>query len=606
MEVWAGKRHREIEASRGNKRVRDASQLPGFNGHDLDVIEDGTELFWSVVHGCAPPAEGEDQTPPAPAKRLPKYFKTIAPAYTHVDKVLEGNGVIVAEDATASAAWLKARGLPLDKVWKRFYTISLSTYHYRLLLDNELNKRNCYEVIRGHVPCHAYADVELYPANNPRMQTMDQFNEFMDIFLDIFENWVKNYLNVEVTRYTLESSAYDRVTGEPTKFSRHYKWVLSSGTTHAMFVNNAHVGALMQRFECFLIKKYGPSTRDGNIFYFWKEKIKHSPPDPFKDKSMPIDMGVYTDNRMYRMDGNQKLGSSRPLLPYEKAGDEKKEANENPSLEETILYSILCPPPDACGKPINLLTITRPDGTPAISTSNLYAHRASQHPHHISLHANGTSINSTHIPQVQDFIVYDDDTDYDDMKKPLCRGTTWGGRNGTSMKPNFCTPMSSAFCSAFSDELEKWGRRKNRTVTRLKMDHADFDRTRMQFTVTFKQYCHVLHADPASNTTRHRSNRGYFRINLIDMTYICCCLDPDHKGRNSVPQNIMQSIKETFGKRVEKFIMAFNTRYGLDPVRELCSIFTQLQTGSYTLCESSAGEEEASDEESACQGMISG
>lgn len=612
MEEWAGKRHREMEeegnenATKKKKKSRSDSERPPFNGYNLSGYDDAKELFWSVMHGCKLPDGEVEEEPPLPKGKL-KIFKKIQPAYAFTNNQRQGHGIIIAEDATASKAWLLARGLDADKTWKRFYTVSLNTYYHKLLLANEVMDRCFYEVLREEAPCHAFADVEIYPATNPRMQTMAQFNEFMDIFLGIFEKWLADFFNVEVTRYTLESSRYDRTTGEPTKFSRHYKWTLSYGPTNfAMFENVMHVGALMRRFECFIINTYGPSTRDGNIFYFWKDKIKHSPPDAFKDKSSPFDYGVYTRGRMFRVKDSHKIGGGADgfLMAYEKAGDEKKPPEEYPSLESTIRYSLLCPPPEACGHPLHLLALTEPDGSAPSGTSNLYAHRAQQHPRHISVHTNGTSINDNHIPRVNDFITYDDDDDdnYADREKPLCRGNTWNGHNGTSKKPAFCTAMSSAFCAAFSEELAKWGRRKNRTVPQLKMDHADFNRNRMQFMVTFKNYCHVLHADPTSNTVKHRSNRGFFRINLTDMTYVCHCLDPDHRGRASVPQNIMPAIKEKFGARVEKFIVAFNERYGLDPAREMYTMFSQLQIDA----SASEEEEEESSGENACQGTISG
>lgn len=600
MEAWARKRIAEVEADSDatasqSKRARSEDVIPPFGGLDLDILPSSDKLYQSVVHGIH---DGKKMHPPPPPsssaygrgkKRYPPYFGKIDPAYDHYENVLQCAGVLIAEDATASPQWLRARGLPEDKIWKRFYAVSLETYHRKLLLAAPLDRRCFYEVLYKGSPCHAYADVEIYPATNPRMQTMTQFNEFMEIYLGVFEKWLAEYLNVEVKRYTLDSSGYHpHEEGEeprPRKFSRHYKWMLSYGSCqYAMFTDNTHVGALMQRFECHLIKTYGSPTRPDNIFYFWKEKIKSNPPDPFNDKTQPFDLGVYTLNRMYRLFDNEKLFSRRILTIYTKPGDERTAyaPNKATKFSDVVDYSLLCPPEESRKHPMHILTITQPNGAAAASI-NIYAHRAALHPHYVSSHANGTSINDTHLVHVGNFFTiadHDDDANTVPGGRVLCPGTKWNGRNGQSKKPNFCTKMCSDFCALFSEELATWGRRKNRSVSQLKMDHADFNCDTLELSMTVKYYCHVLHADPVSTVIKHRSNRGIFTINLTDMTYRSRCLDPDHVKQSSVPRRVMRPLIEKYGKRVKAFIAAFNERYGSDPAKELFEFFHQLQLTS--------------------------
>jgi len=625
------KRPRENDGlllERDTKRTK-VNNKPRYNGMDLDVIEDAGQLYWNLVHGIDPPENylsiEDDDALPLPKTKI-KRFKKIAQAYKETDEELNGMGGIVAEDATASKQWLLERGLPENKTWKRFYSVPLRRYHYDLFMAAYPEKRCFYEVIRKGWPCHLYADVEVYPGTNDRLQTLEQFNEYMKVVLNEFEEWVCEFLNidrsVDMVRHTLESSGFDPDTGAATKFSRHYKWDIT-----AMFTDNTHVRSVFMRFECYIGSKYGPSTRDANIFYTWKENIKHNPPDGFRDKAFIFDMGVYTSDRMFRTLGCTKLGRKRYLQMYDDdigivpscLGEENlidgtptDDQSAEYSLEDTIRYSVLCPRRELWGTSISLLTITQPDGSASKSSSDLYSHRTDQHPHHVSVKSNGTIVNDSHIPVMENFMTYKDGEDEGDDdtttggQKPLCRGHEWNGHNGRSKKPTFCTAMGSMFCASFSAKLAEWGRKKGRTVPVIKMDHADFNRDKMMLFVTYKNYCHVQHADRNSTSVSHRSNRGAFKLYLTTMTYTCYCYKQEHRNFHTAAQSIMPEVVKKFGNRVEKFIKTFNERYGLDPARELFKMFNQLQMGVYATSEDE--EEEGSDDEGgdiATQGIVS-
>jgi hypothetical protein len=179
---------------------------------------------------------------------------------------------------------------------KKYYCLSIAEF-VDLLRTMDRTQWCFYEVTIPHRPCRIYLDVEAQLDINPGFDG----NEMRRKILDEFTRWLASQISPEF--------------GDPDRFSWRVldassaqKWSHHMIGVGLAMTNPFHVGATVRRFERYITETYG---KDSCWFVNTTHKLHEE-----TIKTFVVDIGVYTEYRVYRMAYQHKRGSNRDLVPH--------------------------------------------------------------------------------------------------------------------------------------------------------------------------------------------------------------------------------------------------------------------------------------------------
>lgn len=179
-----------------------------------------------------------------------------------------------------------------------------------------------YEVISPDKPCRVYIDAEADLVENPNFDGAAAHVRIVTEYTAwLAEHVCPRFADPDaVTWIVLDASS-------PAKWSRHY--IAVGECMKSMF----HVGATIRRFEQHCINTHG---KDSDWFINKKHKL-----DTDYHRSFIIDVGVYTEYRVYRMIYQRKRDSTRVMLP----ALEGAQSTIPSSIDVRDLYDTMVQPP---------------------------------------------------------------------------------------------------------------------------------------------------------------------------------------------------------------------------------------------------------------------
>jgi hypothetical protein len=265
----------------------------------------------------------------------------------------------------------KYGGLPIyacDKVSKTlgakvFYTGSYDQF-WSMYNSIPSSERCFYETILPENPCHLYIDME--GDINPNLEinyvdlSLELLNELTD-FIAMFSKSLEGDLIIkkeDIVLVELDSSS-DK------KFSKHYIVKIKNNAQedgYIMFYNNFHCGALMRRFQKYIVQMHGGV--DNNKFFHDHTSQRTE----INVKNFLIDMGVYTLRRQFRLIGSAKRTQASKRREIWIPNQPRKLTKQS-FLDCLVQYIPFEPNGFEKNKPICLLKIHELNGSEATSSS---------------------------------------------------------------------------------------------------------------------------------------------------------------------------------------------------------------------------------------------
>ena len=166
------------------------------------------------------------------------------------------------------------------------------------------SERCFYETILPENPCHLYIDMEGDINSESQIDYNSLSQELLEELVDfiiMFSKSLSEKINIgkkDIRIIELDSSSEK-------KFSKHYIMKIrdtlqEDDNSYIMFYNNFHCGALMRRFQKYIVQMYG-GVDDNKFFHdHTSQRTENSV------KNFLIDMGVYTLRRQFRLIGSAK------------------------------------------------------------------------------------------------------------------------------------------------------------------------------------------------------------------------------------------------------------------------------------------------------------
>lgn len=244
-----------------------------------------------------------------------------------------------------------------ERTVKQYWVASYRCFYDRFV-RMPAEHRCQYEILERDMPVHIYMDFDWLVDMNPRVT--------LDGTLRPFVRDLVAYLRDEALPEMLDASSLWDDLAEGVDEPVRVVWLDSSrgnrGSYHAtvklfdgalMFADNVQVGALMRRFDRYMLR------RDPTLY---RLNTKNGATDAFI-----ADMAIYTKNRAFRVPYSSKLGQNRPLALI----DVPAPPGGSVPVDYARFVDALVGYVDV-ERLETLLSVTEHDGTPAVSTSKTF------------------------------------------------------------------------------------------------------------------------------------------------------------------------------------------------------------------------------------------
>lgn len=230
---------------------------------------------------------------------------------------------------------------------KKYHCMTVAEIEH-ILKTNPKESWCFYEVTMPTRACRIYLDAEASTDINPDFNGNDMRGKIIKEFTE----WLSENVNLEFG----DSEKFSWIVLDASsdkKWSHHFVGI------GQIMKNPYHVGAAVRRFEDYIVKKYGKNSE-------WFINTSHKLHDEHI-RSFVLDVGVYTEYRVYRMVHQCKYGSDRRLLVH----PDFSITDDDSQLSVKLIYDTMVHPPGLVNKnPESLRICLESDGSEPCSRVN--------------------------------------------------------------------------------------------------------------------------------------------------------------------------------------------------------------------------------------------